>query len=30
MGILLSYRYASTAVWLHHLESNETLGEKDR
>ena len=30
MGILPSCSYVSTTLWLHHLDSNETIGENAR
>ena len=30
IGFLLSYDQTCTTVWLHHLDINETLGEKAR
>ena len=30
MGILLSCSYVSTTVWMHHMDFDETLGEKVR
>ena len=30
MGILPSFSYVSTIVWLHHLNITEVLGEKSR